>query len=414
MLEFDFVPGNYLVAVTYGPDSMALLGMLEEAGVSPIVCYINYHASEENDLAEQKLARYCQEKSLRFEACDTRFTPQNGRSEDFQKWSRKARYDFFEKMYKKYDALALFLAHQQDDVLESYLLTKKAGIHKANYGRERLSTYHGMFVVRPLLNYTHEDLQNYCIEKNIPYSEGISNFEENHLRSAIRRDVVSKLNEVERDQLLDEMNKKDSEEIRFKKHLKEVAKSREDLDIRALIALTKGDFADTVLAFALRHAKKRVPVTEKLLDDLRAMCLNGKENDALRIKDDIYFVKEYDRIAIDNDGLNLPFSYTLEKPGVLSTPTFDLDFSMGAEDRNIHSEDYPLTIRTVLPQDVYTLGGYLVPVKRMLIAAGIPEDYLDVWPVFLNKAGKVVYVPRYNKTFKEYHTSILKIHPQKR
>jgi hypothetical protein len=52
----------------------------------------------------------------------------------------------------------------------------------------------------------------------------------------------------------------------------------------------------------------------------------------------------------------------------------------------------------------------LVSVRRMLVAAGISPRLLHVWPVFLNKDGKVIYVPRYKKGFSEYHSSILNIH----
>ena len=100
----------------------------------------------------------------------------------------------------------------------------------------------------------------------------------------------------------------------------------------------------------------------------------------------------------------------MEKPGKLSCEVFDLDFSMGAEDRGIGSNDYPITVRSALPQDNYSYHGYLVPVRRMLVATGMSSRLLRVWPVFLNKDGKIVYVPRYVKGFSEYHTSVLKIH----
>ena len=105
----------------------------------------------------------------------------------------------------------------------------------------------------------------------------------------------------------------------------------------------------------------------------------------------------------------MPYSYTLEKPGKLKTEVFDLDFSMGAEDRNIHDYDYPITIRSALPLDVTTFGGYLVSVRKMLMASGMPRKLLKVWPVFLNKDKKIIYIPRYKKNFQEYHTSVLKI-----
>jgi hypothetical protein len=130
----------------------------------------------------------------------------------------------------------------------------------------------------------------------------------------------------------------------------------------------------------------------------------------MKLKGSIYLVKEYDVISLDDDGQDMPYSYVLEKPGVFSCEAFDLDFTNGAADRNIHPEDYPLTVRSSLPQDVTTYGGYLVPVRRMLVAAGISQRLLHVWPVFLNKDGKIIYVPRYKKGFSEYHTSKLAIH----
>lgn len=410
MLDYEFGDGNYLLATTYGPDSMALLDMMIESGVSPVVCHLNYHFDEVNDTCEQKLARYCQEKGLRFETCDARYVKQEGREDNFEKWSRKTRYDFFLSVYKKYDATALFLAHQQDDVIESYL----AGASKAKYGVGKVTTYRSMVIIRPLLNFTHEDLIDYCNTHNVPYSLEASSLEENHLRSDIRRNVIDKLNEVERGQILDEMKKKNSNQISFEKAIDAAIRNHDDLNIRSLMALPWDEYANAVMAFVNRNAKKHVSISEKLLNDLRKMCLSSKTNDYLKIKDDIYFVKEYDRIALDNDGLNMPYSYVIEKPCVFSCSTFDLDFSKGALDRHIKEEDYPITVRSVLPQDSYVYGGYLAPVKKMLIAAGISEDLLDIWPVFLDKNGKIIYVPRFDKCFKEYHTSKLVIHPEKK
>ena len=413
MFDYDFGEGNYLISVNYGPQSMALLDMMMSKGVSPVVCHVNYHLCEENDDAEQKISRFCQEKGLRLEVLDARFADQKGRDEDFSKWARKTRYDFFLEVYKKYDAAALFLPHQQDDLIESYLISQRLGVSNAKYGRSRTSTYHGMLIIRPLLSYSRADLVSYCEEHNVPFSIEATNFERNHIRSEVRREIVDKLNEVERGQILDEMNKKQNDQISFERALNGSINNHDDLKIRSIIALSWDEYANTIINFAGKKAKKKVRIGEKILKELRDMCLNSKENDSLKIKDDIYFVKEYDRIFIDNDGSNLPYSYVLEKPCAFSCPSFDLDFSNGAEDRNIHEDDYPITIRSVLPQDSFVFGGYLLPVKRTLIASGITDDLLEVWPVFLNKNGKIVYVPRYVKLFQEYHTSKLVIHPEK-
>src|SRR5574344_710864 len=140
------------------------------------------------------------------------------------------------------------------------------------------------------------------------------------------------------------------------------------------------------------------------------MCLDREPNLTYKLKDQFYLVKEYDTLTIMTDPDELPYTYTLDKPGKMSNENFDLDFSNGAEDRGIHAEDYPLTIRTAIPSDVYTYGGYLVPVRKMYREAGMPPRLLAIWPVFVNKDGKIIYVPRYKKGFSEYHSSVLTIH----
>jgi tRNA(Ile)-lysidine synthase TilS/MesJ len=62
-------------------------------------------------------------------------------------------------MYEKHNARRSFIAHMQDDVLEGYLTAKSQGIKKAKYGYSKVSTYQGMIVVRPLLEFTRSDLK---------------------------------------------------------------------------------------------------------------------------------------------------------------------------------------------------------------------------------------------------------------
>ena len=192
--------------------------------------------------------------------------------------------------------------------------------------------------------------------------------------------------------------------------LEERVKSHDELYIREIMALSESEFAETILEFVNAHAPTHCTITPKILQDIRALALDPKPIMSYHLRDSYYLVKEYDVITFNKDGANLPYSYVMEAPGKLSNEVFDLDFTMGAEDRGIKAEDYPITIRTALPQDIYSYHGYAVPVRRMMVASGMSARLLRVWPVFLNKGGKVIYVPRYVRGFSEYHTSVLKIH----
>jgi tRNA(Ile)-lysidine synthase len=155
-----FGPGNtYLVADTFGPASQCLLGLMLEAGVKPVVCHVNYHLNEDSDKAQALLAEYCKKEGLVFEVLRCLESRSDGQRHRLSGLAKKNRYGFFTEMYKKHNAAAIFIAHMQDDVLEGYLTAKSQGIKKAKYGYSKVSTYQGMIVVRPLLEFTRSDLK---------------------------------------------------------------------------------------------------------------------------------------------------------------------------------------------------------------------------------------------------------------
>jgi tRNA(Ile)-lysidine synthetase-like protein len=401
---------TYLLACTYGPDSMALLDMAYERGLKPVVLFVNYHTADSMEEEEKSLKALCLEKGLTIEALDTSSVDQTGREEDFVAWARKTRYSFFKKMYEKYNAAALLTAHNQDDMIENYLLKKKTGKNdEYGQGLTKISTYDGMILYRPLLDFSKADLIHYCKEHHVPFSEHMSLYEDQHTRSAIRTEVIDKMNEIDRAQVLNEIMAINDQKISFMKDLSSSTHDNEMLGIREIIALNKPEFASALIHFVSRGGR-HVSLSAKQLDEIRHFCLDGVSCETYHIKGKLYLVKEYDILTLDDTPDDLLYTYVLDKPGLLSTKDFDLDFSKGAEDRNIHDSDYPLTIRSTIPGDEYILGGYLVPLRRMFIDADMPARLRKIWPVFLNKDGKIVYVPRYRKSFKEYHTSKLVIH----
>ncbi|MCR5692873.1 MAG: tRNA lysidine(34) synthetase TilS [Bacilli bacterium] len=399
----------YVLAGNTGADAMALSHMLLEQEAKFVMCFVNYHIGPMWEEAEETLRKYCEEKGIAFEVCDASKVDQTGKDADFEKWARKTRYDFFAEVYKKYDASALFLAHTEDDVIEGYLLSKQTGVRSSKFGLNTVGTTRGMLVRRPLVPYSEEDLKEYCDANNVPYNKDFGNYAHDPSRSLLRIEIVDKLNEAERDQYITEIKKANAESLSFTANIKQSVDHVDTLNIREIIALSEGEFADTIIRFIKAKAKIKIKVTPTMLTEFRAMCLNPQPNMCMKIGTNTFLVKEYDEISIDNDGLDLPYHYTLKEPCKFSCEAFELDFTEGAEDRNIHLEDYPLTVRSVLPQDVTSYNGYAVNAKQMLIAAGISERLLHVWPVFLNKDGRIVYIPRYKKGFSEYHKSSMKI-----
>ena len=412
MLDYKFdKDANYIVACTYGPDSMALLDMLQKAGVKPIVAAVNYNKFRHSTDDYDRLRRYCEDRGLRYEYLDAEDLPEDEKykdGENFMDWARHTRYNFFRKLYETYDCDGLVLAHQQDDLLEAYLRQKDRAVKGDRYGYSTVYSAHGMIIIRPLLQYSREDLLDYNSENRVPYSLDEERYENEFTRSEARKTIAA-LSEIERDQLLQEMKYVNDDKVRMVKIVESEIEGGEELSIRTLISLSGGEFATTLTKFVHKYSEK-AKLTPAKIAKIRAFLLNENVNDAFKIEDDLYIIKEYDMITAGRSFDELPYTYKLEAPGKLETEQFDLDFSMGAEDRGIKPEDYPLTIRTAIPSDSYVCDSYLQPVRTLYSVWHMPVNLRYVWPVFLNKDGKIIYVPRYRENFSEYHSSILKMH----
>ena len=91
--EFDFDPkSTYLLACSFGPDSMALFHMLINRGIKPIACFVNYHKRDVSNQEQIDFTKFCKEHNIPFEILDTAGMEQVG---NFQSWAREVRYDFF-------------------------------------------------------------------------------------------------------------------------------------------------------------------------------------------------------------------------------------------------------------------------------------------------------------------------------
>lgn len=400
---------TYLIACSYGPDSMALFDMLIKSKVHIVCCHVNYHKrGEDSDAEERSLKRYCDERSIPFECLDARTIKKEG---NFQQWARNVRYYFFAQVYVKYNAAGIFVAHQQDDLIETYIMQRDRNTHVDKYGIQVECEINGMHVIRPLLNYSKEDLLRYDRENNVPYSIDISNLQDDYKRNIIRHNVIEKMSNAEREQYLNEIKEANNELTALEQSVSEKITIDETLDIREIIALKKDEFKEAIFKFVAQNAPVHVDISNGQVDEIRKICLSEKPNIDFPLGSGVVLVKEYDVLLIVNEeDTPEPYSYEIKYPCVFSCPQFNIDFSMGADDRRIHPEDYPLTIRNAHPDDHYTVGrAVLRNVKRLFIDWKVPKRIRKQWPVVCNKNGEVIYIPRYRLSYTDTHKSKFEI-----
>ncbi len=102
-----------LLAVSGGPDSMALLNDYKKSKV--VVAHINYKKRADSDIDQKIVEDFCAKYEI---PCEVLVVTKECVG-NFQKWARDIRYEYFKKIYQKYDCKKLLVAHHLDDFIET-------------------------------------------------------------------------------------------------------------------------------------------------------------------------------------------------------------------------------------------------------------------------------------------------------
>jgi tRNA(Ile)-lysidine synthase len=195
----EFPPdGRYLVGVSGGRDSVALLYWLIDCGYKNlIVCHLNHQLRGGASTADASFVQNLANKhnvdvaigSANVRALATK------RKLSIETAAREARYKFFAEIAKRRRCRAIFLGHHADDVVETFLINLFRGSGTAGLGairqvsRRRVNDV-DLTIVRPLLGVWRSDIDDYVATHRLKFREDISNKNLVPLRNRIRRRVV--------------------------------------------------------------------------------------------------------------------------------------------------------------------------------------------------------------------------------
>ena len=390
---------KYLLACSFGPDSMALFSMLLKEGYTNLaVAHVNYHKRDVSNYEESSLKEYCQEHNIKCYVLDTNTLEDH--KGNFQAWARDARYKFFKDIYNKERCDALLVAHHEDDLLETYIMQTSRQMIIPFYGINEQTNIYDMNVIRPLLDKRKAYLQQYCDECHVPYSIDCSNNTDDYSRNKIRHHVISHYNLEKRKALRKEIDDLNLLRLSQMKVVNELLKHEDQIFIPSLV---KQDFEIQVLALYQLVSSKthHYDFSIKRVKEIIKACSSSKPNIKVKLYDSFYFVKEYDVLRIVDEiyDNNNSYSYILKEPSDLITPFFEAYFKNGASNRNIEEKDYPLIIRSYQDCDQIIIKGVKRDVRRLFIDWKMPLSLRKRWPLIVNKDGIIIYVPRYQKEF---------------
>ena len=215
----EFPPSQrYLIGVSGGRDSVALLHLLVELGYKRlIVCHFNHQLRGRSSDADarfvEKLAANYNRKivgqtgkrtarpttrtediDFELDSADLRVLAKKKKM-SIETAAREARYSFFAKVAKRRRCRTIFLAHHADDLVETFLinLLRGAGLTGLSAIRE-VSTRHigavDLTIVRPLLSVWRSEIDRYVRAHRLKFREDASNKNLSPLRNRIRHRVV--------------------------------------------------------------------------------------------------------------------------------------------------------------------------------------------------------------------------------
>lgn len=191
-------PGDtVIVAVSGGPDSVALLHVLHAISLSStplrLVCaHVHHGFRPESDQEAAFVGDLAASLGIPVETAriDVRaYMKDSGKGT--QEAAREKRYEFLYRTAEKYGAAAIALAHHADDQAETVLMRLLRGSGLSGLAGMRIKRFHqNVKLVRPLLRIYKKDLVRLCEESRYPFMVDASNLEAKYHRNAIRLEVL--------------------------------------------------------------------------------------------------------------------------------------------------------------------------------------------------------------------------------
>ena len=368
---------------------MALLDMCVKHYFHVEVAHVNYHKRKTALRDEMILRDYCEKHNIKFNRLDV--YPEDVKG-NFQAYARKARYVFFANICNRDNLDYVLVAHQQDDLIETYLMQKNKNIGVSEYGLAEENIIYGAKVIRPLLDKTKIDLQDYCDNNHISYGIDESNLLNDYARNKIRHDCVEKLSSDEREEILNEIKVKN---IEYLKMLNKVNKFLYDSN-----KYEYNEFINFPYLKLLIRNIFNVTMSDKYLDDIIKTIKHKKKFSIY--KNNIYLVCEYGYVSFFEKPNN--YSYKINKDETLVKEYFEVH-KVG-NDRfscvTVSDEDYPLTIRNFKEGDEILMKYGTKKINRFFIDKKIGLYERLTWPIVFNKNKTAILVPGLGCDVKHY------------
>ncbi len=366
---------------------MALLDMLRRSGTAVAAAHVNYHQREEADEEEAWVREYCRQHGI---GCHVKNEPFTWTG-NFEAAAREWRYSFFAGLVRQYGYAGVMIAHQQDDLIETYIMQKEKGITPEYWGLKESGMYAGMRVERPLLSMKRSEILEYCRRMDVRFYHDATNDSDRYTRNRIRHETVEKLTDTEREMVLREI-----------RHENAVMQERR---CRMAVRIIGGKIA--LAAYRAQPEEDRLTLLRMYLEQQglprgfsRAFL---KETDNILLGHDDFCIPLGMKRLVQRDGSfflkepAVPYAYVCGNPDEVLALGKKESFlvtagSPGVNAVTVRADDWPLTIRSWRKGDSIRMRFGTKSVHRFFIDRHIPLYQRSSWPVTENCRKEIILV----------------------
>jgi tRNA(Ile)-lysidine synthase len=298
-----------LLAVSGGIDSVVVAHLLKKGGFNFSMSHCNFKLRAEDSEADET---FCKElaKKLGVKFYTKAFNVDaycKKNKLSIQMAARELRYDWFKELIEKNKFDHLVTAHHANDVVETIFinLTRGTGINGLKGIPEKTGN-----IVRPLLNFTKEEIAIFAEKEKIEFRTDKSNLEAKYERNFLRLKIIPELKKLhpnlEKTFLNNVSNFKEEAEIVndfIAEKCKELLSKKRDLIVLNKVLLKKEKQLKTILHYILEPLGFNITQINDIITNIKENGEVGKlfnsQNHTLTIDRDLILIKPLINISFE-------------------------------------------------------------------------------------------------------------------
>ena len=404
---------SVVVATSGGPDSMALLYLVntlkEELKLNIICAHVNHKLRKESDEEEIMVKNFCEKNNIIYKL----LTIDSYNDDNFHNDARIQRYQFFERIVKECKAKHLLTAHHGDDLTETILMRITRGSSLKGYAGFRFKTDKENYtILRPLINYTKDQILEFVHQNKIPYAIDKSNEKDVYTRNRFRKYILKPLKNEDKNvhdkfykfsktlEMYDNYVSKETDKI-YKEvyqnnvlNIEKLKKQDELIRIRILEKILESNYQDDLML-----------ITDKHINNLINLLYSEKPNQKINLPNKKIAVKSYNNLAIKDDikkeDYEFEFTEFITLPNKRTIKISNTNLNSNNVCRlNSKEIKLPLYIRNRQKGDKIEIKGLngTKKVKDIFIDKKLSTEERKTQPIVVDSDNNIVWIPGIKKS----------------